>query len=102
MPWWGTDPVTERLQFVQDALNDRFTMAQGCDRDGVSRKTGYQGIDRYAEGSRRPLRTAASTSPPPTAESRTTSRRSVPAAMHPPHRVHGKCRNQARFRGWSG
>ena len=28
MPWLETDPMTERLQFVQDALSDRFTMAE--------------------------------------------------------------------------
>ena len=40
MPWLETDPMTERLKFVQDALSDRFTMAEVCARHGVSRPTG--------------------------------------------------------------
>ena len=28
MPWMETDPMNERLKFVQDALSDRFTMAE--------------------------------------------------------------------------
>ena len=32
MPWLETDPMTERLKFVQDALSDRFTMAEVCAR----------------------------------------------------------------------
>ena len=30
MPWLETDPMIERLKFVQDALSDRFTMADVC------------------------------------------------------------------------
>ena len=55
MLWLETDPMTERLQFVQDALSDRFTMAEVCARYGVSRKTGYKWIARYAEQGRRGL-----------------------------------------------
>jgi len=42
MPWLETDPMTERLTFVQDAQRDRFTMAERCARHGVSRLTGYK------------------------------------------------------------
>ncbi len=28
MPWLETDPMNERLTFVQDVLSDRFTMAE--------------------------------------------------------------------------
>jgi hypothetical protein len=55
MPWLETDPVTERLKFVQDALSDRFTMAEVCARHRVSRPTGYKWIARYAEAGRRGL-----------------------------------------------
>jgi putative transposase len=47
MPWLETDPMSERLKFVQDALGDRFTMAEVCARYGVSRPTGYKRIARY-------------------------------------------------------
>jgi len=55
MPWLETDPMVERLKFVQDAQSDRFTMAELCARHGVSRKTGYKWITRYAEEGRRGL-----------------------------------------------
>ena len=55
MPWLETAPMIERLQFVQDAQSDRFTMAALCARHGVSRKTGYKWIARYAEEGRRGL-----------------------------------------------
>ena len=55
MPWLETDPMNERLKFVQDALSDRFTMAEVCARYGVSRPTCYKWIARYAEGGRRGL-----------------------------------------------
>lgn len=53
MPWLENDPMNERLKFVQDALSDRFTMAEVCARYGGSRKTGYTWIARYAEEGRR-------------------------------------------------
>ena len=34
--------MNERFKFVQDALSDRFTMAEICARYGVSRPTGYK------------------------------------------------------------
>ena len=49
MPWMETKPMNERLKFVQDALSDRFTMAEVCARYGVSRPTGYKWIARHAE-----------------------------------------------------
>ena len=55
MPWLETDSTNERLKFVQDALSDRFTMADVCARYGVSRPTGYKWIARYAEEGRRGL-----------------------------------------------
>jgi len=43
--------MEERLQFVRDALRDRFTMSALCARYGVSRRVGYKWLARYeAEG----------------------------------------------------
>lgn len=46
MPSLETDPMTERLRFMQDAPSDCFTMADVFARDGVSRPTGCKWIDR--------------------------------------------------------
>lgn len=56
MPWSETTPVDERLQFIQDALSDRFTMAGLCARYGVSRRVGYKWLARYEEEGRPGLR----------------------------------------------
>ena len=47
--------MEERLQFVHDALSDRFTMAALCARYGVSRRIGYKWLARYEEDGRRGL-----------------------------------------------
>jgi hypothetical protein len=45
--------MDERLQFVRDALRDRFTMRERCARYGVSLRIGYKWLARYdAEGRR--------------------------------------------------
>lgn len=45
--------MDERLQFVRDALRDRFTMSELCARYGVSRRIGYKWLARFeAEGRR--------------------------------------------------
>jgi len=49
MPWLETSPVEERIQFIDDALSDRFTMSELCARYGVSRRIGYMWLARYAE-----------------------------------------------------
>ncbi|MGI8617720.1 MAG: helix-turn-helix domain-containing protein [Gemmatimonadaceae bacterium] len=56
MPWLETAPVEERIQFIQDALSDRFTMSELCARYGVSRRIGYKWLARYEEEGRRGLR----------------------------------------------
>ena len=58
MPLLETDPITERLRFVQDAPSDCFTMAEVSARGGVSRPTSCKGIDRYRADGR--LRRAVS------------------------------------------
>jgi transposase InsO family protein len=53
MPWKESVVMDERLQFVRDALSDRFTMSELCARYGVSRRIGYKWLARYeAEGRR--------------------------------------------------
>ncbi len=55
MPWLETAPVDERLQFIQDALSNRFTMSELCARYGISRRIGYKWLERYEEEGRRGL-----------------------------------------------
>ena len=55
MPWLETVAMDQRLQFVQDALSDRFTMTALCARYSVSRRTGYKWLARYAEEGRQGL-----------------------------------------------
>jgi transposase-like protein len=47
--------MEERLQFVRDALSDRFTMSELCARYGVSRRVGYKWLARYDTDGRRGL-----------------------------------------------
>jgi transposase InsO family protein len=55
MPWKESDLMDERLQFVRDALSDRFTMSALCARYGVSRRVGYKWLARYDTDGRRGL-----------------------------------------------
>lgn len=48
MPWRERLPMDERVQFISDYQRQLFTMTDICDRYGVSRKTGYKWIARYA------------------------------------------------------
>ena len=53
MPWQETHPMDQRLQFVADHQRGLFDMSALCARYGVSRKTGYKWLARYAaEGPR--------------------------------------------------
>ena len=72
MPWLETSPVEERIQFIDDALSDRFTMSELCARYGISRRVGYKWLARYEEEGRRGLR----------------DRSRVP--HHCPHRIDGE------------
>ena len=56
MPWSETTPVEERIQFVNDALSDRFTMSELCARYGISRRVGYKWLARHDEEGRRGLK----------------------------------------------
>src|ERR1700761_1063272 len=55
MPWKESVAMEERLQFVHDALRDRFTMSELCARYGVSRRVGYKWLARYEADGRRGL-----------------------------------------------
>lgn len=48
MPWHETDVVNERVKFVAAAQSGRSSMSELCARFGVSRKTGYKLLQRYA------------------------------------------------------
>ena len=51
MPWTRTDPMTERARFVLAHQDELYSMAELCQRFGVSRKTGYKWLHRFeAEG----------------------------------------------------
>lgn len=49
MPWHQTNPVDERLKFVAAAKSGRHSMTELCAQFGISRKTGYKFLRRYAE-----------------------------------------------------
>jgi putative transposase len=49
MPWKETTEVKERMRFVIDFEGRLFSMAELCQRYGVSRKTGYKWIERFDE-----------------------------------------------------
>ena len=48
MPWSETTPVRERLRFVLDVEEGIFSVSELCARYGISRKTGYKFLARYA------------------------------------------------------
>lgn len=48
MPWKETCPMNERLQFIAAYQRRELGFAALCRTYGVSRKTGYKWIDRYA------------------------------------------------------
>lgn len=62
MPWQGVMPVDVRHEFTRAWASGWFSMTELCDQYGISRKTGYKGVDRYdregraglADRSRRP------------------------------------------------
>jgi len=42
------DPMDEMIRFVMLAQNARFTVSELCEQFGISRKTGYKHLERYA------------------------------------------------------
>src|SRR5215471_8361541 len=47
MPWKEASPGDQRTQSIADFLCDALSITELCALYGVSRKTGYQWIDRY-------------------------------------------------------
>lgn len=48
MPWNKVTPMEEITRFVMLAQSDRFTVTELCEQYGISRKTGYKHLERYA------------------------------------------------------
>lgn len=48
MPWRETCVMEERMKFVLACSEDEVTVAELCRRYGISRKTGYKWLARYA------------------------------------------------------
>jgi len=48
MPWNETTPMDQKMQFIADYLRGVLSMTELCQLYGISRKTGYKFIERYA------------------------------------------------------
>ena len=48
MPWRETSPMEQRLEFVREFENDLFTMTELAAQYGITPKTGYKWLERYA------------------------------------------------------
>lgn len=49
MPWSATSPMDQRTLFVTDARRELASVEELCARYGISRKTGYKWLARYAK-----------------------------------------------------
>jgi hypothetical protein len=47
MPWSVQTPMSERQDFVEDALRGLYSMTDLCARYGISRRVGYKWLDRF-------------------------------------------------------
>lgn len=72
MPWRESDAMNERLKFIAAHQAAVYTMSELCARFGISRKTGYKWVARYAAGGVRGLEPGS------------------PAPKHCPHRTSGE------------
>ena len=50
MPWKESDVLEQKVQFVLDYEAGLWTMTELCERDGISRPTGYELMRRFHEG----------------------------------------------------
>lgn len=48
MPWRETVPMEQRFEFVREYESELFTMTELAAQYGISRKTGYKWVERYA------------------------------------------------------
>jgi transposase len=49
MPWKTVTSMEEIIRFVLLARSGRFTITDLCEQFGISRKTGYKHLERYAD-----------------------------------------------------
>lgn len=49
MPWKDVKPMDQKILFISDYLRQTATLSELCRRYGVSRKTGYKWLGRYAQ-----------------------------------------------------
>jgi transposase InsO family protein len=71
MPWRETSPMEQRLDFIREYASELFTMTELAAQYGISRKTGYKWLERYAgagvdglrDHSRRPHQSPQATDP---------------------------------------
>ena len=56
MPWQNVTPMEEIVRFVTLAQSDRYTVTELCEQFGISRKTGYKHLERYAASGLKGLR----------------------------------------------
>lgn len=85
MPWRVTCPMDQRRKFVEEVLGGRAEMSAVCEGYGISRKTGYKWLARFAEGGSPALedRSRAPLSHPNTTESELVERIIRLRARHP-------------------
>jgi len=50
MPWKTTTDMEQLNRFVLLARSGRFSVSDLCEQFGISRKTGYKHLERYAQG----------------------------------------------------
>lgn len=50
MPWKESDRVDQRVEFIEDLESGTLTMAEACQRYGISRPTGYKWLRRFEQG----------------------------------------------------
>ena len=50
MPWKETTPMSERKDYIGEALKAEISLSALCREFGISRKTGYKWLKRYREG----------------------------------------------------
>jgi len=50
MPWLTTNPMDERVKFIAAYLRGELSVSRLCETFGVSPKTAYKWIARYANG----------------------------------------------------
>ncbi len=49
MAWSETNPMKERVLFIDDLESNLYSMTELCEMYGISRKTGYKWAQRYVE-----------------------------------------------------